>query len=40
MFKLWCERGISQFEIVFKSLARFSTQFKVKESLKLLLVIS
>jgi len=29
----------SQFEIVLKSSARFNTQFRVKESLKLLLVI-
>ena len=29
----------NQFEIVFKSLARFSTQFRVKESFKLLFVI-
>jgi len=29
----------SQFEIVVKSLARFNTQFKVKESFKLLLAI-
>ena len=29
----------SQFEIVFKSLARFSTQLKVKENFKLLLAL-
>ena len=29
----------NQFEIVFKSLARFSTQFRVKKSFKLLFVI-
>ena len=33
------ESKMSQFEIVFKSLARFSTQFLVKESFKLLLAI-
>jgi hypothetical protein len=33
------ERKTSQFEIVVKSLARFNTQFKVKESFKLLLAI-
>ena len=33
------ESQTSQFEIVFKSSARFSTQFRVKESFKLLLVI-
>ena len=31
---------MSQFEIIYKSLARFSTQFRVKESFKLLLAIS
>ena len=29
----------NQFEIVFKSLARFSTYFRVKESFKLLIAI-
>ena len=33
------ESKMSQFEIVFKSLARFSTQFRVKESFILLLAI-
>ena len=33
------ESKTSQFEIVFKSLARFNTQFRVKESFKLLLAI-
>ena len=32
------ESKTNQFEIVFKSLARFSTQFRVKESFKLLFV--
>ena len=32
------ESKTNQFEIVFKSLARFSTQFRVKESFKLLLL--
>ena len=30
------ESKTNQFEIVFKALARFSTQFRVKESFKLL----
>ena len=34
------ESKTSQFEIVFKSLARFNTQFRVKDSFKLLLVIT
>ena len=34
--ELWVESKMSQFEIVFKSLTRFSTQFRVKESFKLL----
>ena len=33
------ESKTGQFEIVFKSLARFSTQFRVKESFKPLLAI-
>ena len=33
------ESKTSQFEIVFKSLARFSTQLKVKENFKLLLAL-
>ena len=33
------ESNSSQFEIVFKSLARFSSQFRVKESFKLLLAL-
>ena len=41
---LWIRNGLqiesktNQFEIVFKSLARFSTQFRVKESFKLYLL--
>ena len=33
------ESKINQFEIVFKSLARFSTQFRVKENFNLLFAI-
>ena len=33
------ESKTNEFEIVFKSLARFSTQFRVKESFKLLFAI-
>ena len=33
------ESKTNQFEIVFKSLARFSTQLRVKESFKLLFAI-
>ena len=33
------ETKTTRFEIVFKSLARFSTQFRIKESFKLLLAI-
>ena len=39
-FLMHIESKISQFEIVVKSLACFKTQFKVKESFKLLLAIT